>query len=423
MKKRSWQDWTAAVLVAALAAGLRLHHIADMEYKYDEKTAFELAGQFLRLEKLPLVGLDSSVGIPNPPGFVLIIAGLRVLLGGPLAVGAAIAAVNAGAIVWLGWFLAPRVGGFVSWGAALMMATGPWAVIFSRKIWAQDLLAPFGCVLVAGLILAVQERKPGGWLLVGFGATGLLHLHLSTAFLGVLLPGVVFLWRRYHPAPAAAPVIEPEEKPYLYGALALGLLSLAPYTLLILKNLPSAVKSLKASRPPDFTWLQQARESMLAFSQLCGGIGFETTLGQSAADFARSAGIWMTASAVATGIVAALVLVGWVRAWRRRKKDLVWLYLSTLVALHLAYILFISSRTGASYFLVLYPAPFLLALLALEAIPRRFIRLGLLSGILVIQIATVCLFQSFIHTRGSTLGGYGVPYRHQQAGELAKPLQ
>ena len=54
-----------------------------------------------------------------------------------------------------------------TWGApaalagALLLAAGPWAIIFSRKIWAQNLLPPFAIGWGIGAALAfVEGRRP-----------------------------------------------------------------------------------------------------------------------------------------------------------------------------------------------------------------------------------------------------------------------
>ena len=52
-----------------------------------------------------------------------------------------------------------------TWGApaalagALLLAAGPWAIIFSRKIWAQNLLPPFAIGWGIGAALAFVEGR------------------------------------------------------------------------------------------------------------------------------------------------------------------------------------------------------------------------------------------------------------------------
>lgn len=405
-----------ALAVGVLAGVLRLSFISDMEYNYDEKTAYAMAGRFLRLEELPLVGLGSSVGIPNPPGFVVIVAALRGLTHNPLCVGAAIALANAAAIFWLTWFLVPRLGLFIAGAAGMLMATTPWAVIFSRKIWAQDLLAPFGTALLIGLVCAVEERRHRSWILAGSAAFALMQLHLSAVFLIVAIPAAVAAYRLRNgiSRPVAPLLLPPVERRVLATVCFVCAVLFAPYVLLILKNSASATACIEASRSPNRSFLTHLHDSWTGFTQICGGTHFETTLLKDAPAYTDFAGTWIIGSAAgASALAIAAFAVGLAWAIRRRKERFVWVYAIVLVLSHLSYILFASTRTGAPYFLILYPAPFLLAALGLSAIPLRWLRHTILCLMVCANVATTLSFELFIRDNGGTASGYGTPYRLQ----------
>ena len=65
----------AALLFLSLF--LRLHYLSDMEYKVDEQLAYDRVGDVLEQGRVPLHGIPSSLAIPNPPGFVVMIALFR----------------------------------------------------------------------------------------------------------------------------------------------------------------------------------------------------------------------------------------------------------------------------------------------------------------------------------------------------------
>ena len=78
-----------------------------------------------------------------------------------------------------------------------MFAVSPWAVIFSRKIWAQNLLPLFVMLWVIGLALALVDRKPRFiWLaLVALALAVQIHLAALALVPATLILLVVF-WRR-----------------------------------------------------------------------------------------------------------------------------------------------------------------------------------------------------------------------------------
>src|SRR5262249_50601067 len=87
----------AIVAVAAVARFLRLDL---MEFKFDEAEACRLALHVLGYSEpgvgrfFPTAGLRSSVGVPNPPLFVYLVAIPLAVVRSPIAVAACVAAAN-----------------------------------------------------------------------------------------------------------------------------------------------------------------------------------------------------------------------------------------------------------------------------------------------------------------------------------------
>ncbi len=184
------RDRTNLIILAAilcLAALLRLWNLDASEFKYDEARVSNLAAHFVDRGIPPVRGMGSSAGIDNPPLAIYLLA-LPVLLSrDPLVVTAFVALFNVvgvGACYWLGkrhWSTG------VGLAAATLLATSPWAVFYSRKVWAQDLLLPF-VVLLFGFLLAwaADNRR---WALTGavVTLTALTQIHLATvAFIPLL---------------------------------------------------------------------------------------------------------------------------------------------------------------------------------------------------------------------------------------------
>lgn len=156
-------DWFILVFIAALAAWVRLDRLEFMEFKQDEAVALVLARSVRTggAIYLPATGLLSSVGVFNPPLFIYLLGVPSLVSGSPVFVAGTIALVNAFAAIVCyvgGLRLFDRRTAVV---AGLLLATCPSAILFSRKIWAQDVVPVFG--LGAALALVSFLRRPGFW--------------------------------------------------------------------------------------------------------------------------------------------------------------------------------------------------------------------------------------------------------------------
>jgi 4-amino-4-deoxy-L-arabinose transferase-like glycosyltransferase len=190
MLPKSRLEWAAFIAILALAAILRLGAPGVIEFKRDEAALSQLALEMARGQNFPLLGISSSVGIPNAPFNIYVMAVPFLFSSDPTLATQYIGLLNVLAIA-LTYLLARRYYGVTAAiVAGLAYAVSPWGVIDSRKIWAQDLL-PFFILLTLGTGLAgfVEGKKWGQWLhLPLLVITGQIHY---AAF--VLLPLSLYL--------------------------------------------------------------------------------------------------------------------------------------------------------------------------------------------------------------------------------------
>lgn len=143
----------------ALAAFARLERIEISNFRYDEGILSGMATSWLQGGAFPTRGLLASVGLPQGPLMVYLIAIPYALFSTPLAATAFVSVLNIGGVLLL-WALARRMfSPTVAWFAAFMYAASPWAVHYSRKIWNPNMHTP---LLLAAMLLAwmgVGERK------------------------------------------------------------------------------------------------------------------------------------------------------------------------------------------------------------------------------------------------------------------------
>ena len=93
--------------------------------------------------QLPTAGLMSSVGVTNPPLFIYLLIPMFFVTKSIALVSCFIAAFGLAAVVACWWVGRKYYGPVAGLLAAALFATSPWAIIYSRKIWAQDFVPIF----------------------------------------------------------------------------------------------------------------------------------------------------------------------------------------------------------------------------------------------------------------------------------------
>jgi hypothetical protein len=333
-------------LAMAIAALTRLGWLGLVEFKNDESWAMRMAVAIARGQDLPLVGIGSSLGIPNAPFFVYLMA-LPALLDRNPTVATGFIAVLGVLAVGIAHGIAARVADRVAAvAAALFYAVSPWGIIFSRKIWAQDALPAFVGLCFWALLASVLTGRriliaPAVILL-----TLSTQLHPTAFFLvppALVLIGGCLVLDRTHPGATLR---------WLAVGLIGALLIELPFLIWQMENgWPLAAIVRRLGEGP-------ARVDGLAFS-LAGSVA----VGNGYPTLAQVPNSWRPA-----GIIeAALLVIGsTVLIARIRQKGalsqricaaalLLWLATPVLGQVRHAVPLY------PHYFIVLYPAPFVVA--------------------------------------------------------------
>jgi hypothetical protein len=395
-------------LILAVAAGVRLARLDLMEFKGDEAQACALAGQVVAVlagrappgQHLPLVGLMASVGVPNPPLFVYLLALPWALWPNPLALAAVIALSNVAAVG-----LCHRIGRryfspFVGLAAAALYALAPWAVVFSRKIWAQDLLPVF----VGGFLLAAHaflvERRPRALAVLVILAAAAVQLHFSALILGGVLAGLLV---------AGRPLVRPR---WLGLGLAVGAALYAPY-LVHLAHTGGAEFAHLDSRRARWDQLVPAGQRLLLACRypfsISGADGMGELIG------AQAAWVWPFALVTGLGGAAGLLWLCWrdrgTPAWAARVTLAAWWILPTAALAATGVVPFLH------YFIILFPVVFLGLAAAIEALWVRGRMLPVVVLALVIGGYAGLDGSIFgvVAAQGGAPGDYGVAYAHKAA--------
>jgi hypothetical protein len=262
-------DWLALSLILLLAAGLRLTRLGLIEFKYDEATTARTALAIAREGRLPALGMVSSQGPRNPALMSYLLAPPFALSRDPRWAAGWLALWGVAAVGLTYWLGRAYFGRGVAVLAALLFAASPWAVLHSRKIWAQNV--PLVTLLFIAALLAwvVRQRR---WALTAAwaAAAALVGLHLGgLAFVAILGVVTLLFIRRVRPLPLAA-------------GLGLALLFLGPYLLYDARHGWPNLHAFAAMRTlPATLDLQAASMAGLA----AGGYRLESLAGARYAEF------------------------------------------------------------------------------------------------------------------------------------------
>lgn len=167
----------------ALGVLMRVIWVSDMEWKDDEKIMYDLAYQHGCTNEFPSIGMMSGGGVVNPGMSVAFFALLSKFSSSPLGLARGVQWMNVAAIFILLWFIYKKIDEEqrIIWLLGLALAAvSPMAILFSRKIWAQDMLPFFTAIL----IVAIHQRSRLHWAFVyGLLAALIGQIHMSGFFL------------------------------------------------------------------------------------------------------------------------------------------------------------------------------------------------------------------------------------------------
>lgn len=188
------RDLISLLLILFVATVMHLGEPGIVEFFHDEAMVSILAQEMADGETFPTRGIVSSVGIPNPPTSIWVMALPFAINSDPMFATLFVAVLN---IFGFGvqWFIAhryfsPNIGLI----AGIADALTPWGILYSRKIWAQDYHTPL--ILLALLIGLYGFGEGKRWaqalclplllfsLQIHFSAWTLLPLYVYLLWLG-----------------------------------------------------------------------------------------------------------------------------------------------------------------------------------------------------------------------------------------------
>jgi hypothetical protein len=191
-------DLGCFAVVLAAAAYTRLGFLNQVMFGDDEAAVSQLAVAFVEGKGFPLIGMHMSIGVNNLPTFVWLMAIPYAFTRDPALATGFVGFLGLMAVVGCYFVTRAYFGALAAVVASLLFAVHPWAVIYSRKIWEQDVL-PFFAVLFVGALLAYLDQGKGWQLVIALlGLAFGIEMHVSAAaLLAVFIVTIVLYHDRY----------------------------------------------------------------------------------------------------------------------------------------------------------------------------------------------------------------------------------
>lgn len=180
------------LLWAAVVGGiiLRFVNLHMMEFKGDELDVLIRAWRNAHGVEFAMTGIPSSVGLMNPPFFVWMLSIPAMFTSDPVLITAFVVAVNVAGIILLYFFVKSVFSKEAALWTTAIMATAPWAIVFSVKLWAQDVLFPFLILIYFAISSLMKRYRPWKIIMLFFALAAVTQLHFSAIF----LPLAIFLF-------------------------------------------------------------------------------------------------------------------------------------------------------------------------------------------------------------------------------------
>lgn len=260
-------EWIGLLVVLILATAIRLYRVDAVEFYHDEAMLGMLAQEMADGQTFPLQGIVSSVGIPNPPQTVYTILPPFWFSNDPVFITSWVILLNIIGVALL-YIITLRQFGFApALLAATFYAVNPWAVMYSRKLWAQDYVNPFLLLALFFAQLGFRDGKRWAQILTVPVMLWGMQIHFAAWALVPLFGWIILAGRKnWH------------IRSLIFSAI-LSLLVLTPFILGIIQTLsqdPTRIgDSLSASAGRD---LDGGLSPWVHWVSLLTGEGIETWL-------------------------------------------------------------------------------------------------------------------------------------------------
>ncbi|MGP8214086.1 MAG: hypothetical protein ACLQQ4_00845 [Bacteroidia bacterium] len=229
MQNYSWlrSNW---FFLAFIAVGLilRLVWVNDMEWKLDEQCMYNSSMEVAKTGQWPEVGMVSGGGIVNPGLSVAVFSVMAYCVHTPAGMAGLVQWINVISILCFLLFIIVKIEkeqrDIWLWGLTLA-SVSPLAVLFSRKIWAQDVLPVF-CFLV--IWSNANRNKRWGAFMWGMSGALIGQIHMSGFFYaaGLAVFTIIYDYRNK----------QPFKWGYWLSGSTIGSIGLIPWLLFILKH-------------------------------------------------------------------------------------------------------------------------------------------------------------------------------------------
>lgn len=212
-----------AALVVLLASIFRITNPDLIEFKADEGINLFLSTRPIFGHPFPPGGTVSSLGVLNFPLMNYILFPIVSISADPRFIVLFIGLLNSIAIGALFLIFNRYHGMKIALISSILLALSPWAILFSRKIWAQDLVMPLTIPFILALHKILLEKKGNYWILYIISSLLLIQIYHSALFFIIPLSILLFLKRR------------PKIKHILLGSI-IGIVPALPYFIYQLTN-------------------------------------------------------------------------------------------------------------------------------------------------------------------------------------------
>ncbi len=180
IKKTLISNRFLVLFVFLLAAVFRISNLDLIEFKTDEAINLFLAFRPIFNHPFPPGGTVSSIGILNPPLFNYLLLPMALISKDPRFISFLIALLNVISISALFLIIQRYYSKTLGFITAVFMAISPWAIIYSRKIWMQDLLVPFFVLLFLSIHKLLIDKNQKFWILYFASSFFLIQLHQTS---------------------------------------------------------------------------------------------------------------------------------------------------------------------------------------------------------------------------------------------------
>ncbi|MDO8638125.1 MAG: glycosyltransferase family 39 protein [Candidatus Daviesbacteria bacterium] len=268
MKAKYW-----FILIIIIASIFRIFYLDLIEFKFDEAFNIFQLNQFYLSHQLSFHSGISSSGMHNFPLLHYLLIFLGLFSQDPQYVTFVIALINVFLVGFFYLFVKKFYGNIVAVTSSLLLASSPWAILYSRKIWHPDLILLF---LIPALYflhkLTIPNNIKRTSLLLFLFLALLLQQHFSGFYLLILTPAILIICKiRFN-------------LKYAFIGFLLGLIPSLSYISYNLSAMPIC---------PDcqafFSFQGEIRQfdlnNFIRPSQILTGLYFEDALGNNMAEF------------------------------------------------------------------------------------------------------------------------------------------